>query len=144
MNGDRVHVRGIRVGEAVEAQRIELQNPGGPGPNKVELEGSDVRNGVEVEVEDMRQVDGKVLASQVEIEDEPNNNAELEGVIQNLTDSCATGLQFTLNGTSVMTNAATRFKDGACSDVRNGVEVEVEGTRQANGKVLALRVEIDD
>lgn len=179
MNGDRVHVRGTRVGETVEAQQIKLQNPGGPGPNNVELEGtvqgltgscpsglqfmlngtivltgpstaftegpcSDVENGIEVEVEGTRQPDGNVLASQVEIEDEPNNEVDLEGVVRNLTGSCATGLQFTLNGTSVMTNATTRFKDGACSDIENGVEVEVEGTRQADGKVLALSIEVDD
>ena len=65
-------------------------------------------------------------------------------VVRNLTGSCATGLLFTLNGTSVMTNAPTRFKGGACNDVKNGVEVEVKGTRQADDKVLALRIEIDD
>jgi hypothetical protein len=46
-----------------------------------------------------------------------------------------------VSGTPVATNSATEFKDGACSSLTNGNRVEVKGTRQSNGSVLARRVE---
>ena len=49
-----------------------------------------------------------------------------------------------MNGTSVTTNTLTTFEHGTCSDVQNGVQVEVEGFLQpGDGTVLASKVELD-
>lgn len=74
----------------------------------------------------------------------PNPNqpdrVELKGVIAARTGACPS-ITFSIGTSTVMTNAATTFDDGACSTLQNGVQVEVEGVRQANGIVLASRVE---
>ena len=73
---------------------------------------------------------------------EPNEpgRTELKGVIAGRTGPCP-AITFSIGTSTVMTNASTIFDDGACSTLVNGVEVEVEGVRQANGIVLASRVE---
>ena len=52
-------------------------------------------------------------------------------------------ITFTLGGAAVKTDGKTDFKD-ACAKVKNAVKVEVKGTREADGKILATRVELDD
>lgn len=104
---------------------------------------SDLANGVVVEVKGTQQSDGSVLATRIEIE-ERLGEVELEGVVQHLSGSCATGLEFMVNGTGVMTSPLTRFEDGQCSHVKNGVFVEVKGSQQLSGKVFAARLEIED
>ena len=73
---------------------------------------------------------------------DPNQpgRTELKGVIAGRTGTCPS-ITFSIGTSTVMTNAATIFDDGACSTLVNGVEVEVEGVRQPNGIVLASRVE---
>jgi hypothetical protein len=44
----------------------------------------------------------------------------------------------------VVTNQDTRFRHGRCRDLDNGTRVEVRGTRQSNGSVLAVEVEFGD
>jgi len=170
----RIHVRGTLEGAAVRAATLEVQNQNPPRGNDVELEGTvsgltgscpvltftvkgttvktsaatkfedgnctGVRNTVKVEVKGTRQSDGSVLASKVEVEDD---EVELEGTVSGLTGSCPT-LTFTVKGTTVKTSAATRFEDGSCTGVRNGAKVEVKGTRQSDGSVLASKVEVED
>ena len=55
--------------------------------------------------------------------------------------SSCPALSFTVNGTNVMTNASTLFKDSRCNAIANGTRVEVKGRLQS-GKVQATRVEI--
>jgi hypothetical protein len=104
-----------------------------------------VQNGVTVKVEGTRQANGSIAARKVEIEeddDDDANEAEIKGAVAGLNGACPTP-SFTVNGTSVTTTAATRFDDG-CSAVQNGRRVEVKGTRQSNGSVVASRVKIDN
>jgi Domain of unknown function (DUF5666) len=90
-----------------------------------------------------------VIASEVKLKDESHddddddNEAEVEGAVGALAGSCPS-LTFTVNATTVSTDAATRFKEGTCSQVTNGVRVEVKGVRQSNGSINATRVELDD
>ena len=67
------------------------------------------------------------------------DNAEVEGVVTSGT--CAS---FVVNRVTVTTNAATVFERGTCAGIKTGVEVEVEGTRQADGSVLARLVKFED
>jgi hypothetical protein len=73
----------------------------------------------------------------------PNPEVELKGALTGLAGACPS-LTFMVSGSSVQTNGATRFDDAACTTFRNGDVVEVKGTRQANGVVLASKVEKDD
>lgn len=102
-----------------------------------------IQNNVTVEVKGHRQADGSLAAISVEIEDdEDDDEVEITGIVSGLAMACPT-ISFTVNGTRVLTNASTRF-DGGCAAVQNGRRVEVEGRRQADGAVLATKVEIDD
>jgi hypothetical protein len=65
---------------------------------------------------------------------------ELDGRVSSLTGSCPS-LTFTLEGRTVRTNAQTDFRKGSCSKLENNDRVEVEGVPQADGSVLATRVE---
>jgi hypothetical protein len=100
-----------------------------------------IQNGTAVEVKGERQADGSLLAVQVEVEDDVNE-MELKGVVSGLSGSCPS-LGFVVNAVTVVTNSSTRFED-PCSGVQNGRRVEVEGTRQANGELLARKVETEE
>ena len=97
-------------------------------------------NGNLVKVEGVRQADGSILASEVELEAGPN---EVSGKISGLTSttSCPT-LTFTLGTTTVTTNNATVFEGVACTALANGRKVEVEGTLTGT-TLAAAKVELD-
>jgi hypothetical protein len=76
-------------------------------------------------------------------EDEDDDDNELEGSVSNLSGTCP-ALTFTVRATTVRTNGVTRFTDGPCSRIANGVRLEVEGRRQPDGAILATEVEFDD
>lgn len=94
--------------------------------------------GAKVEVKGTRQPNGSILASRVKVELE---EAEIEGKVSALSGSCPT-VTMTVNGTSVTTNASTQFSGGACSAIVKGAKVEIKGTRQPNGSILASRVKV--
>ena len=102
---------------------------------------SQVTNGVRVEVKGVRQPNSSIKAARVELDED--DEAEVEGAVGALAGSCPS-LTFTVNATTVSTDAATRFKDGTCSQVTSGVRVEVKGVRQSNGSINATRVELDE
>ena len=68
---------------------------------------------------------------------------DLDGRIGSLTGSCP-NLSFSLRGRQVLTTSQTRFDDGNCRDMRNGVEVAVDGDLYSDGTVRARTVEMDD
>ena len=51
---------------------------------------------------------------------------------------------FTVAGRTVTTHAGTRFDDVSCGSLATGMEVEVRGSRQSNGSILADRVKRED
>jgi len=73
--------------------------------------------------------------------DTNGHEAEVEGVVSATTGTCPS-LTFMVGTPKVTTNSATTFRDGVCTDVKDGARVEVKGTRQADGSILATRVEI--
>ena len=75
-------------------------------------------------------------------DDGDDDEAEVEGVVSGRTGTC-NSITFTVAGVTVITNSATKFED-PCASIVNGTRVEVEGTRQAHGSILASEVEIDD
>ena len=106
---------------------------------------SNILPGVKIEAKGTRQADGSILASRIEIEDGAEGQAESEGRVTSLVaaTSCPT-LQFTLEGILVSTTGATRFDDGSCANILPGVKIEAKGTRQADGSIVASRIEIKE
>jgi len=121
---------------------------------------TDVKNGVHVGVRGTAQQDGSLLAVAVHFvpaapgptprptpgpmpgPGHPNpGGAGIVGPVSGLSGSCL-ALTFTVAGKTVRTNNATRFENGACSDVKNGVLVGVRGTAQQDGSLLAVTVHI--
>lgn len=96
--------------------------------------------GAIAEVKAVRQPDNSLLAARVKIEDDGafENEAEFKGVISDLTGSGP--YTMLVAGRTVTTDNRTII-DGALA---NGLFVEVGGSVQANGTVLAARIHIED
>jgi hypothetical protein len=96
---------------------------------------ADVKNGVTVTVVGTTGTDGRVTAKTVSV---PKGapTTTLNGVIAGLTGSCPS-LSFTVNGTAVVTNAATSYGGGGtCADVKNGDTRYAAATQQSDGTWL--------
>lgn len=65
----------------------------------------------------------------------------VRGAISALTGTCP-AVSFTIEGKTVKTNAATGYGDGRCAGLANGTKVEVAGTPQADGSILAAKVRV--
>lgn len=74
---------------------------------------------------------------------ESTPEVELEGPVSNLAGSCP-NVTFNVRSEVVATTGATVFDDGACSALRNGMVVDVQGPRRADGAITATRVELED
>ena len=170
-NGDRVEVEGVRRSDGtvlakdvkVERVRAEVKGTlsllGGACPAisftvgtakvttaaKTTFKGGNcvaLKNGDRVEVEGFRQTDGTVLAKDVKAVKTEPPVSEITGRVSLLSGTCP-AMSFTVGTRRVTTGAATRFKDGACAALKNGNRVEVKGTLQSDGTLLATVVEID-
>lgn len=65
----------------------------------------------------------------------------VRGAISALTGACP-AVSFTIERKTVKTNAATGYGDGRCAGLANGTKVEVAGTPQADGSILAAKVRV--
>jgi len=69
----------------------------------------------------------------------PSTAVDTTGAISTLVGRCPY-LSFTVNGKTIMTTSATTYARGSCNSLSNGKQVEVVGTTQSNGTVLARSV----
>jgi hypothetical protein len=115
---------------------------------------ADLTKGERVEVKGTPQADGSFAASSVEGENEDQgdqnddaNEAELTGTI-GVVDAAHSTFILTLTGGSkpIVTNGQTAFDGGfnGFSDLKSGMRVEVRGTAQSDGSLLATRVHRED
>lgn len=105
---------------------------------------------VMVEVKGTRQANGSLLASSIELKgpddndddenDDDKNEVELRGTLAARSGSCPV-LTLTVGSASIETSSRTEFKNVTCSALAVKDSVEIEATRQANGKLLAKKVE---
>lgn len=72
---------------------------------------------------------------------EEEDDNEIKGLVSGLSGTCP-ALTFTVNSVKVTTNSATTFED-PCAQIANGRRVEVEGTRQPDGSIVATEIEFD-
>ena len=99
-----------------------------------------LRAGQTLHVIGTRQSDASIDARLIEIDDdETGGEFEIEGSMGGLKGTCPT-LTFGVNGFSISTNASTTFDGTACAAFKNGDKVNVKGTKQADGSVLATRL----
>jgi len=75
---------------------------------------------------------------------DPNTgrNVELDGEISRLSGSCPS-VTFALGRRLVRTSPLTEFKKMDCGALRNGLDVKARGVVQADGSILATRIERD-
>jgi hypothetical protein len=87
-----------------------------------------------------RKSDGSLDARLIEIDDDQTGGeVEIEGSVGGLKGTCP-AVSFGINGYSITTTASTTFDGVACTAMKSGDKVKVNGTKQANGSVLATRV----
>jgi hypothetical protein len=125
-----------------------------PGPGVVIRHGNRTFPIADIEVGDHIQargtMDGTTLvATEIKVEDTGHDNddvdeVELEGAVAGLsaTANCPV-VTFTIGATNVTTSAATVFDDVTCATLANAAIVEVEGTKKADGSILATKVELE-
>jgi hypothetical protein len=101
-------------------------------------------NNARVGVEGIRQADGSILATKVDAEAGPDAVAgtvfEFSGAATCPAATFKVGPTLSL-ATKVTTAATTTFSGVTCAALANGARVEVEGTRQADGSIVAASVE---
>ena len=91
---------------------------------------------------------GTIVASEIEVKNSfsdslgsEGDHAEIEGFV---TEFSSSDQPFRVNGVPVQTTPATVYEQGVAGDVANGVLLEVEGTLDAAGVLVAVKVEFED
>ena len=125
------------------------------GPDAIIRHGNRVLTMADIEVGDHVQARGvmegtTLVAVEIKVQDvgegdgDDGEEVEIEGLISGLTSTATCPVvTFTIGTTTVKTSAATQFDDITCAALANNTRVEVEGTRQADGSILATKVEAE-
>jgi hypothetical protein len=150
-SSDRIEVKGVIAGLSGACPDLTFTVNGFQAVTNASTRFEDapcsgVQTGTKVEVKGTRQANGSILAQKVDVDGVgPDGRPEVrvDGTVSGLGGACP-DRTFTVAGTAIVTNSATRFEDGTCGTLQNGTWVEVRGTRQPNGTVLAARIDIDD
>jgi hypothetical protein len=101
---------------------------------------STIKIGQTLHVIGTRRSDGSIDARQIQIKDDATSGEfEIEGSAGGLKGSCPS-LTFKVNGYSIATNGSTTFVGAACSSLKSGDKVKVNGITQADSSVLATKV----
>lgn len=112
------------------------------GAQLINLEGNRFINGARVTVIGMMN-DNQLQASQViglnKTLSRDLDSADIEGFITRFTSTT----DFAVDGISATTTNQTRFENGTRSDLRLGAKVEIEGTVNSNGALVASDVEFE-
>lgn len=88
-----------------------------------------------------RQSDASLNARMIQIDDDPTGGAvEIEGSVGGLKGTCP-AVSFSVNGFAITANSATVFAGGTCSTLKSGSKATVKGTKQADGIILATRID---
>jgi hypothetical protein len=108
---------------------------------------SQIQIGMRVHVKAMKQSDSSYLATEVLVQDEnPGGNREVSGTVQSVSPPSTFVVLSGSVSVTIQTDSSTMFKrhggSAAFSDLSAGVAVDVNGTLQTNGSVLARKVTI--
>ena len=110
------------------------------GSTAIDQSRGSIAVGAIAEVKAVRQPDGSLLAIQIKIEDanEFENEAEFKGIVSQL-DGSAPAFTMLVNAIVVTTDAQTQIS-GVLAD---GATVEVHGSAQLDGSVLAKAINVE-
>lgn len=100
-----------------------------------------------VEVKGTLSSPNQLMASKVEVEDtqaSPGKELDLEGIVTEIISQNELQVKFVVNGQPVLINEQTQFEEGDMSLIALNVKVEVEGTVNSNGYLVAEEAEIED
>lgn len=100
---------------------------------------AELTNGTTARVRGLRQSDGSVTTTRVFFEDNDTEGARAKGAVAGLQGACP-AVTFTLGNITITTSAATRFRNGSCSQLAAGVQVTARGTAQPDGSIQAATV----
>jgi Domain of unknown function (DUF5666) len=116
--GDHVQVRGSRDGSTVTATEIKVEQGG---------QGGDADDNDDEDDDHEAEVEGKV-----------------SGLLNSNSNSCP-AITFMIGTTKVTADQNTTYGNGtSCKAITNDLKVEVKGTKQNDGSVLARRISLDD
>jgi len=150
-SGDEIEVKGVvsgldpnsktfKIGDlVVDYNSASLEN----------LPAGGLADGIYVEVQSTTGFDitGVFIASKVEglgsgITGSEGTHVELEGFVSQFNPTPPVG--FVVNGQPVSITSSTHYENGTSTNLENNVRVEVEGTLDANGVLIASRISFDD
>lgn len=146
--GDEIEVKGLikMLDATAKTFSIGLQSV---DYNTASLSGMTLANDLYVEVKSTQGFNSSnvLLASKVELEGDgkqgvdanEHEDVELAGVVT----SVATSTEFTLNDQVVLLTSDTTFEHGTALSIAIGAKLEVEGTIDANHKLVAKQVKFD-
>lgn len=146
LDTDDVEVRGAVTNLDAPAQTFVIGGLIVDFGSAVVSGGSQISNGDRVHVTATTPPSGGTLiANEVEVEGAvagPAEGTELE--ISGFITGVTTGTEFVVNGsTTVITTPATEFEDGSAADLVQNARVEVEGTADVLGRLVADEIEFD-
>ena len=98
----------------------------------------DIQNGLSVEVTGHLVAGGVLEALSVDVD-----TVALEGLVTMVTGTTCLSVAFMVGATPVSADSATRFVDGLCADIVDGVRVQITGVMEGGG-VRALEVRLLD
>lgn len=107
-------------------------------------------NGAFVEVKSRRPQNGAWIADEIEFEDHRGGELEAKGTVAGLAGNpCGGSASFTLQmerggSVTVLVDVQTRFKDGTCANLQDGVRVEVKSRRPSGSAWIADKIEFED
>ncbi|MBI4302952.1 MAG: hypothetical protein HY665_01240 [Chloroflexi bacterium] len=109
--------------------------------NNTKIEGT-LAPGLAVEVVAKRQADGSLLALKIELEDEDEVEIEIEGDLVKLEGKLEsmTSNSVVVAGKTILIDNNTEIE----GTLVPGLAVEVKAKRQADGSLLALKIELED
>jgi hypothetical protein len=124
----------LQVGYA-SAQLEDFGNTSIANGDYVEVEGTNFLN------------DGSLIATKVENENDDEDDREGkeddEAELRGLITTFDSAQRFTIAGVTIITNNSTRYEDGTSATLGLDVRVEVEGTYNAAGELIAREIEFE-
>ena len=135
-DGSSITVRGVRVLISAETA---IQS------GSTSIKASGLKVGDQVKIAGTKQADGSVLASRIVVI--PATTPPAESVLDGTVERVATdGSKIVVRGVGVLVSAQTAIQSGGkvikATDIKVGDQVKIAGTKQADGTVLATRIEV--
>jgi hypothetical protein len=151
----RVTINGTNISTMVDGAGQFTMNGVPPGTVTLTFTGegvsasltlNNVNAGDEIRIEVRLNGSSARIESETRRGDDDDNDRdeanEVKGIVSTLSGTCP-ALTFTV-GTRVIRTGSTTIFDDRCTEIRNGVRVEVKGTRTNDGTFTATRVEVDN